>query len=155
MCLDKVCHSVIYCTARPIKSNFISNFYSRVYGLNNTVKHYVLSYMSRVVVVGLRAYHLNVPKLNTQHMIDPSHDHTVADPGEGPGGPAPLLLDQTDAQRAEKHFFWDRPPLISGSGWSPPPHLLSEGLDPPLPQFQCFSSKFNFFARLNANGILV
>ena len=71
MCLDKVCHSVIYCTARPIKSNLISNFYSRVYGLNNTVKHYVLSYMSRVVVVGLRAHHLTVPKLNRQHMIDP------------------------------------------------------------------------------------
>ena len=73
--------------------------------MNNTVKHYVLSYMSRVVVVGLRAHYLIVPKLNTQHMIDPSHDHTVADLAEGPGGPAPLLLDQTDAQRAEKHFF--------------------------------------------------
>ena len=54
--------SVIYCTARPIKSNFTSNFYSRVYGLNNTVKHYVLSYM---VVVGLRSHHLIVPKLNS------------------------------------------------------------------------------------------
>ena len=78
--------------------------------------------MSRVVVVGLRAHYLIVPKLNTQHMIDPSHDHTVADPGEGPGGPAPLLLDQTDAQRAEKHFFWDRPPpLYQGLDDLPPP----------------------------------
>ena len=154
MCLDKVCHSVIYCTARPIKSNFTSNFYSRVYGLNNTVKHYVLSYMSRVVVVGLRAHHLIVPKLNSQHMIDLWLDHTVADPGEGPGGPAPLLLDQTEVR---KTLFLRPPPLISASEWFPPPPTLplSEGLDPPLPQFQCFNCKFNFFAKLNANGILV
>ena len=31
---------------------------------------------------------------------------TMADPGEGPGEPAPpLFLDQTEAQRAEKDFF--------------------------------------------------
>ena len=31
----------------------------------------------------------------------------------------PLFLDQTEAQRAKKTFFWDcpPPPLISGSGW--------------------------------------
>ena len=30
----------------------------------------------------------------------------MADPGEGPGEPAPpLFLDQTEAQRAEKDFF--------------------------------------------------
>ena len=31
----------------------------------------------------------------------------------------PLFLDQTEAQRAKKTFFWDSPPppLISGSGW--------------------------------------
>ena len=42
----------------------------------------------------------------------------VADPGEGPAGPAPaprLLLDQTVAWRAEKNIFGDRP-LIWGSG---------------------------------------
>ena len=40
----------------------------------------------------------------------------VADPGEGPGGAAPLLfLDQTEAQRAGKNFFGDELPLISGS----------------------------------------
>ena len=39
----------------------------------------------------------------------------VADPGEGPGGPAPLLfLDQNEA---EKKFFLSPPPLISGCGW--------------------------------------
>ena len=39
----------------------------------------------------------------------------VADPGQGPGGPAapppPLFLDQTEAWRAE-NFFWDRPTLL-------------------------------------------
>ena len=56
----------------------------------------------------------------------------VADLGEVPGGVGGwggLILDQTKAQRAEKHLFGD-----------PAPHLrvwmtgapLSEGLDPPL-----------------------
>ena len=53
----------------------------------------------------------------------------MADSGEEPGAPAPLFLDQTEARRAEKIFFW-RPP--------PPPPPLSEGLDdhphPPLSQ---------------------
>ena len=35
---------------------------------------------------------------------------TVADPGEGQGGPGPpLLLDQTEAKRPEK-FFWETAP---------------------------------------------
>ena len=46
--------------------------------------------MSRVVVVGLRPHYVIIPKLNTQHMTDPRRDHTVADPEEGPGGPAPV-----------------------------------------------------------------
>ena len=41
---------------------------------------------------------------------------TVADPGEGSGGPGPpLFLNQTEAQGAEKNFFGDCPlplPLI-------------------------------------------
>ena len=112
--------------------------------------------MLRVVVVGLRPHltsYLIVPKLNTQHMINPWRDHTVADPGEGPRGPTPFLLDQTEALRAEKQFFWDHPPL--SQGLDDDPHPLSEGLDLPLPQFQCFGNKFNFFAKLNAIGILV
>ena len=37
-------------------------------------------------------------------------DVTVADPGEGPGEPAPLFLDQTEARRPEKKKpFGDRP----------------------------------------------
>ena len=36
---------------------------------------------------------------------------------QGRGPPPPLLLDQTEAQKAKKNFFGDRPPpLISGSG---------------------------------------
>ena len=44
---------------------------------------------------------------------------SVEDPGEGPGGPSPLFLDQTEARRAKKEFFKTGP-------------LLSQGLDPPL-----------------------
>ena len=56
----------------------------------------------------------------------------VMDPGEGPGGPAPpIFLDQTEAQRAQIFFFWDRPPpLCQGLDDRAPP--LSEGLDPLL-----------------------
>ena len=40
-----------------------------------------------------------------------------ADPGQGPGGPGPLIFGQTEARRAEKPFFLNRPPpVISGSG---------------------------------------
>ena len=55
--------------------------------------------------------------------------HAVADPGEGPGPPAPpplLLLDQTEARRAETIFFGNRSPP------SPPPPS-SQCLDPALP----------------------
>ena len=53
--------------------------------------------------------------------------------GGAPGAWSSLFVDQTEAQRAEKLFFWDRPP--------PPPlsqglddrcYPLSEGLYPPL-----------------------
>ena len=50
----------------------------------------------------------------------------MADPGKGPGGPAPppLFLDQTEAQKAKKNFFGDHPP---------PP--LSKGLDDRAPTY--------------------
>ena len=51
--------------------------------------------------------------------------------GRGPGVLAPLLLDQNEARRAEKHVFL-RPTLPLSQGLDDPPHLLSEGLDPPL-----------------------
>ena len=54
--------------------------------------------------------------------------------GRGPGGPAPIFLNQTDARRAEKNFFGDRAtPLSKGVDDrrpSPPPNPLSRGLDP-------------------------
>ena len=48
---------------------------------------------------------------------------SVADPGEGRGGPGPppLFLEQIEARRAEKYIFF---------GDQGPP--LSEGLDPPV-----------------------
>ena len=45
----------------------------------------------------------------------------MADPGEGPGGPGlPLVLDQTEARRAENIFLEDRPPLSKGLDDQPP-----------------------------------
>ena len=57
---------------------------------------------------------------------------TVADPGEGPGGvrPLPLFLDQTEARRAKKHFFWRPPPPFLRMWMTAPPPPLSQGLDP-------------------------
>ena len=55
----------------------------------------------------------------------------MTDLGEGPGGPPPLVLDQTEARRAEKIFFLrPSPPVISGSDDRALP--LPEGLNPPL-----------------------
>ena len=43
----------------------------------------------------------------------PATNKSVADPGEGPGGPAPpLCLDQTEAPRAEKFLWEPAPPFI-------------------------------------------
>ena len=55
---------------------------------------------------------------------------TVANLGEGPGGPAPLFLDQAEAQGPKKNFLRAGPLLSRGLDDPPPP--LSEGLDPPL-----------------------
>ena len=55
----------------------------------------------------------------------------MTDLGKGPGGPPPLVLDQTEARRAEKIFFLRlSPPVISGSDDRALP--LPEGLNPPL-----------------------
>ena len=51
----------------------------------------------------------------------------------GAWGARPPVLDQNEARRPEKNFFWDRPPLISGSGWPRPP--LSQGLDDRAPPY--------------------
>ena len=48
--------------------------------------------------------------------------------GGSRGGLPPLFLDQTEAQRAEKKFFWDCPlPYLRVWMTTPPP--LPEGLD--------------------------
>ena len=49
----------------------------------------------------------------------------VADTGERPGGARlTLFLDQTEAWRAEILFFLRLAPLVSGSGWLLPSHLI-------------------------------
>ena len=51
------------------------------------------------------------------------------------GRAPPCFSDQSEAWRAEKMFVEDRAPLISGSGWLPPPPLppnYSKGLYPSL-----------------------
>ena len=53
----------------------------------------------------------------------------VADPEEGPGGPAsPLFFDQNKARRVEKNFLETGPPTylrvwMTGSPPPPPPYL--------------------------------
>ena len=59
-----------------------------------------------------------------------SHLYSVADPGEGPGGSAPLFLDQSEARRAEKAWGGDRAPPYLRVWMTGPP--LSQGLDPAL-----------------------
>ena len=44
----------------------------------------------------------------------------VAGPGEGTGGPAPIIFRSNYGRKVLKKFF----------GYSPPPPLLSQGLDP-------------------------
>ena len=70
---------------------------------------FVLSPAELVVVFNMVSFKVRNSVLNS-----------VADPGEGPGGPGPpsLFSDQNEARRAEKIFFGGRPPppLISGSG---------------------------------------
>ena len=45
--------------------------------------------------------------------VDGQQTLAPADLGEGPGGPPPLYLDQTEARSAEKMFFFFRPPPLS------------------------------------------
>jgi len=56
----------------------------------------------------------------------------VVDPREGPGGPTPLFLDQTEAQRAEKIFLRLSPPPAYLRALDNLHPRLSEGLDEPL-----------------------
>ena len=55
----------------------------------------------------------------------------------GPGGPPPLVLDQTEARRAQKKFFLRLAPLPSSQGLDDRAPRLSEGLDPLLGWLYC------------------
>lgn len=59
---------------------------------------------------------------------------SMADPGEGLGEPIPLplrIFTQTEARRAEKRFFGDRPPPRFIRVWMTlPPSPPSQGLNP-------------------------
>ena len=63
-----------------------------------------------------------------------SFKQTVPDPGDRPGRPgSPLFLDQSEAQRAEKIWGEDQPPLPYLRVWiNNHPPSLSQGLDPAL-----------------------
>ena len=80
-------------------------------------------YTGYLLIVQLNVHNFVVKERNNIHSVN--------------WRPPPLFLDETEARRAEK-FFVRLPPLVSGSGWPPPPdplspHPLSEGLDPSLP----------------------
>ena len=55
----------------------------------------------------------------------------VGDPGEGPGGAAPVFFDQTEARRVEKVFFLRPGPPSLSQGLDDRATPLSEGVDPP------------------------
>ena len=56
---------------------------------------------------------------------------------------SPLFLDQTEAWRAEKFFFWDQPPtpFPLSQGLHDRTSPLSEGLDRPLQRIQVINSQ--------------
>ena len=59
----------------------------------------------------------------------------MADPGEGPGGPAtPYFATKMRPKGPKKKMFLEAgpPPYLRVWMNSPPPRPLSEGLDPPL-----------------------
>ena len=48
-------------------------------------------------------------RLTLKARMELGSDHAVQIQGKGPGDPPPLFLDQTEARRAEKNVFGDRP----------------------------------------------
>ena len=72
-----------------------------------------------------------IPEYLSLHLLLRYSIHWTLIRGRSRGGP-PLYLDQTEARRAGKRFFWDRPPFILGSGlgsgWPLHPPF-SKGLD--------------------------
>ena len=77
----------------------------------------------------------------------------VADPGEGPRGPAPpLFLDQTEARRAEKLFWGDRPSPLSKRLDDRHPQPPSQGLDPALQIMTIMNLSKDVFERRTSTG---
>ena len=66
-----------------------------------------------------------IPEYPSLHLQLRYSIHWTLIRGRSSEGP-PLYLDQTEARRAGKRFFWDRPPFILGSG-------LGSGCPPPPP----------------------
>ena len=53
----------------------------------------------------------------SQNKVDVDIELAVVDPAEGPGGPAPLIIEPNCGPRGRKKLFWrPRPHLISRSG---------------------------------------
>ena len=76
----------------------------------------------------LKAVEKEPDKIQAWPEIEPwpaMRDLTVADPGEGPGGPGPPLFShQNEARSAEKMFFETGPPLSKGLDDRPPTSYL-------------------------------
>ena len=90
-------------------------------------------YYNELLVHGLRVVQ---HQRHTRNIGRVSSQASVPDPGEGPGGPCPLLLlDQTEARRTEKKIFKTAPPPTHLRIWMTVP--LSEGLDTPLGWLYC------------------
>ena len=80
---------------------YISKFLQRLFG-------FWLSLVLKEIMVPGRSFNLAASKCIYK---------SVADPGEGPGGPAPRIFGPNCGPRGRKKFFLDRStPIISGSG---------------------------------------
>ena len=102
------------------------------------MKNYIISNSSSVDPILFVFWHTLRLNFFPNHVYaDYATVQPVAVQGRGPGGLVPsLFLDQTEARRPEGRifffFFLDTgPPLISGSGWLPPPPHPT----PPHPRF--------------------
>ena len=97
-----------------MRDGYIWKFLQRLFG-------FWLSLILKEIMVPGRSF--NLPASECLY-------RSVVDPGKGPGGPAPLTFGLNCGPKGREKIFLNRPiPLISGSGWTPPPPL-SEGLDP-------------------------
>ena len=84
--------------------------------------------MSRAVVVSFRPHYVIVPKLNTQHMTVVTKQWRIQ--RRGPGGRPRHIFRPKWSPKGRKTIFLRPFPVISGSGWlPPPPPTSSQGED--------------------------